>query len=243
MGKGIKLPTNLSNNPFVNPGGQYTDPLNLFGQADQAMGLGPKPKNTSAGGAPGAPSYETLRNTDGTLKDIFKFDPTKSSAFGQMQSQAMSTGPSAWAQLQGQRQGLEEQNMRDIASKQGLQAMNQANSMLARTGGLSSGAAGLAARANTRNTMLANQDISRQGMMSRLGIGQADEDRRQQLLGQVADTELSGQEKNLNTVFGDVQSQRDFDLNRYASQMQAWGAANTANAQAAAAAQTKKGKK
>lgn len=190
-----------------------------------------------------SPQFESYRDSSGQLKDMYKYDPTKSEAFSQLRSQALSTGPSAWAGLQTQKQKLEQQDLADQANKQGLQAMNQANSMLARTGGLSSGAAGLAARANARNMMLQNQQISRGGMQDRLGISQADEDRRQQLLGKVADTETAGQQYNLQNLMGDVNRKSDFDLNRYKEQMAAMGAEKSAAAQSAAAAQTRKGKK
>jgi hypothetical protein len=191
-----------------------------------------------------APKFESMRDAaTGQLKDIYKYDPTKSEAFSQIRGQALSSGPSAWAQMQTQKLGLEQQAAMDMANKQGLQAMNQGNAMLARTGGLSSGAAGLAARANMKNQMLANQDINRQGIMNRLGISQSDEDRRQQMLGQVADAETSAQKTNLGALTGDIGQQRQFDLGRYSDQMAAWGAQNTAAAQNAAAAQTRKGKK
>lgn len=190
-----------------------------------------------------SPQFESYRDKDGNLKDMYKYDPTKSEAFSQLRTQALSTAPSTWANMQTQKQKMEQQDLTDQANKQSLQAMNQANSMLARTGGLSSGAAGLAARANSRNMMLQNQQIARGGMSDRLGISQADEDRRQQLLGQVADTETAGQQYNLGNLMGDVNRKSEFDLSRYKEQMATLGADKTAAAQQAAAAQTRKGKK
>lgn len=188
-----------------------------------------------------APQYEALRDAkSGELKSSFKYDPMQSEAFKQLREQALSTGPSAWAQMQTQKQGMEEQNQRDMAAKSNMQAMNQANAMLARSGGLSSGAAGLQARAGARNALMANQDVTRQGMADRLGISMADEQRRQDSLKGVGEAELSGQRLNLQTMLGDVQSQRDFDLSRYQQQMAAWGSDKTANAQMAASRRGKK---
>lgn len=212
------------------------------GSRDQgAMGLG---LGYDESGRPIAPGFQSLRDpATGQLKDIYKYDPTKSEAFSQLRGQALSTGPSAWANLQTQKQKLEQQNLADLANKQSLQAMGQSNAMLARTGGLSSGAARLAQRDASRNALLQGQEVARGGMLDRLGISQVDEDRRQQLLGKVADAETGAQQSNLGRLIGDVQGQSQFDLERYAQQMQEWGAGKTAAAQQAAAAQTRKGKK
>lgn len=110
-------------------------------------------------------------------------------------------------------------------------------------GGLGGGARNRMAMQGARDLMMARQGISRGGMLDRLGISQTDEDRRQQLLKQVADTELSGQEKNLGLMTGDVTNKAQFDANRYAQQMQAWGASQAAGAQSRAAEAGRKSKK
>ena len=264
MGKKIKSVARVVTNPTgaitraiapkLGISGDLVDPMgaarNMAFGRDSALGTGGSDGMGSLGlgydstGRPIAPGFQSLRDpATGQLKDIYKYDPTKSEAFSQLRGQALSTGPSAWANLQTQKQKLEQQNLADLANKQSLQAMGQSNAMLARTGGLSSGAARLAQRDASRNALLQGQEVARGGMLDRLGISQVDEDRRQQLLGKVADAETGAQQSNLGRLVGDVQGQSQFDLERYAQQMQEWGAGKTAAAQQAAAAQTRKGKK
>lgn len=258
MGKKGKIkipkPADIVKKQFLGPTGILGHTLS--GKAMQAMGIG----GGGGGGMnlPGettlqdlearsgvkAPQYESLRDpTTGQLKDLYKYDPTKSEAFSQIRSQALSSAPSAWANMQVQRQQLEQQNLADDAVKQQMQAINQARTGLARTGGLSSGAGLSLARQGARDMMLQKQGISRQGMLDRLGVSQTDEERRQGLLKGVADAETRAQQANLATLTGDMASQRDFDLNRYREQMGAWGAQNTSAAQAAAGQATRRGKK
>jgi hypothetical protein len=180
--------------------------------------------------------YEGVRNVQtGELLSQYAFDPTKSEAFSRQRAQALEQGPSEWAKLQTQRQQMEEQNQRDLANKQAQQGISQATSALARMGGLGGGARNRMAMQGAREMMMQNQGISRQGMADRLGISSQDEQTRQNLLNQVAGTELQGQQTNLGTLGTDITRKAAFDANRYNQQMAAWGAKQTADAQRAAA--------
>ena len=121
-----------------------------------------------------------------------------------------------------------------MAARQAQQGMSQAASSLARTGGLGGGARTRMAMQGAKDLMLQGQGISRQGMSDRLGISSQDEQTRQGLLGQVAGTELQGQQTNLGTLGTDITRKAAFDANRYNQQMGAWGAKQTADAQRAA---------
>lgn len=191
-----------------------------------------------------SPKYESLRSADGmSLRKEFQMDPTKSGAFKSIRDQAMSTAPSAWAQLALQKQNLEQQNATDLASKQLQQGQSMAAGNLARIGGLGGGARTRMAVQGAKDLMLQQQGIGRQGMLDRLGISTQDEQTRQGLLKSVADTELGSQEKNLGLMTGDITNKAQFDANRYNQQMQAWGANRAANAQMQAAQSANKSKK
>lgn len=224
--------------------GNMVDPFGLGVSNLTNMGAGMLSGAAGSGGGsidpysgqPIGPGFESMRDpTTGLLQDKYKYDPTKSAAFKQIQGQAMSTAPSAWANMQTQRQQLEQQGLKDSAAKQNLSALSQGQSQLARTGGLSSGAAALMARSGAKDMMMRNQEINRGGMLDRLGIGQQDEQTRQGLLRDVATAETGAEKANLMALMGDVEGKRNFDLNKYQQMMSAWGAGKSADAQLAAA--------
>lgn len=235
--------------PLIKLQGAMTDPLGVVtGQnALQALGVGGQQQAMAMGGAGGvsamgvAPGFESLRDESGNLRSQYALDPSKSAAFAELQKQAMAKpGESAWAKMQLDRQGIEEQMQKEGAGRSAQTALAQTQGQLMRTGGLSSGARNRLAMQTSRDTARAQQDVARQGMLSRLGIGESDIGRQSQLLAQVGQTELGAQEKNLAQLTGDIQSKRDFDLERYRQQMAAFGADKTANAQIQAANRSSK---
>ena len=226
-------------NPYTQAAQIWTG-KNPLGGVFGGGGGGPGDPGDPYAGMPGLPGFESLRDpATGNLMSKYMSDPTQSGAFVSLRDQAMSTGPSAWANMQTQRQKLEEQNLRNAASKQGLTALSQGQSQLARTGGLSSGAAALMASRGSRDMMLRNQDIGRQGMLDRLGIGQQDETTRQGLLKDVANIQLGANEANRSTLLGDVGTGNQNRMNLYGLQSGIWGAGKTADAQLALANQPK----
>lgn len=187
--------------------------------------------------------FEQLRDpSTGKLRQEFQLDPTKSEAFLKLREQAMAApGQSPWAKMQMEKQAMEESGGRDLAAKQQAQAMGQAQASLMRFGGMGGGARTSMARAGARDLMSAQQDVARQGMLARLGIGEQDIARQQDALGKVSATELDAQGRNIAQMTGDVQAKRDFDLERYKQQMAAYGASRSARAQEVSA--QKSGKK
>jgi len=184
-----------------------------------------------------APTYESLRDPEtGELQSQYAYDPSKSEAYGVLRDQAMAApGESPWAKMQMEKQQLSEQGALDNTATSSAQAVAQAQSNLARMGGLGGGARTRLASQGAKDSMLAQQGTRRAGIEQRLGIGEADIGRQQDMLGRLADEQLGGQKLNLGSLTGDVKDQAKFDLNRYEQQMGAWGAEQTANAQRAAA--------
>lgn len=182
------------------------------------------------------PSYEGTRDVKtGELLGQYKFDPYGGEALKALKEQAFSQGESPWAKMQLQKQQMEQQNARGAAGRQAMQASAQAQSGLARMGGLGGGARALLAKQGARDALMAQQGVSREGMGQRLGIQAEDLNRKQGLLSQFGNTEVQGQQFNIGQSTGDIKNRAMFDANRYNQQMQAWGAQQSANAQRAAA--------
>lgn len=182
------------------------------------------------------PEYAGLTDETGALKSQYSYDPTKSAAFTKMREQAMAApGESPWAKMQLEKQGLEQAGQFDNAARSTANAVAQQQSNLARFGGLSGGARERMATTGMRDLARSNQDVARQGMMSRLGIQESDIGRQQDMLGRVGTTELEAQGKNIAALTGDVQGRGAFDMERYRQQMAAYGAEQTARGQERAA--------
>lgn len=176
----------------------------------------------------------------GELIDRYKYDPYSGQAAQALKEQAFSQGTSPWAQMQLQAQQLEQQKAQDLSSRQQQQAQGEAQSMLARGGGLSGGARAMLARQGARDQLMANQGVSRAGMEQRMGIGQADQERKQNLLQGFQDLESKGSQFNIGNLSQDLTARAAFDANRYNQQMSAYGAKQSAEAQRAAARGGKK---
>lgn len=208
--------------PGINSGGSY------FQQAT------PAPYETQAGVA--TPQYLSMLDENGNLKSPFQFDPSKSSAFMQEKGIAQDTSQlSPWAQLQQQQLHMQTQGARDAANTSALGSTHQAmDQMMTTGGGLSSGALQNLTAQGARNATMANQNILNQETGGNLSIAQQDALNKQQILGQVANTETGALAANTQTGVGDLSNQNIFNTNRYNQQMSAWGAGQTADAQSRA---------
>lgn len=181
-----------------------------------------------------APEYAGTRDKEGNLLSQYKVDPYQSRAMQELQGQAFAQGPSAWANLQTQQQKMEQQKALSDAQRTSMQGAGQARGMMARSGGLTGGASTLLARQAQRDLMNQGQNISGQGMGQRLGIQQQDLARKEGLLGQLGQIDIGAQQENIGMGARDLQNKAQFDTERYKQQMSAWGAEQTARAQAAA---------
>lgn len=185
-----------------------------------------------------SPGYEGTRDKQGNLKAGFKYDPYQGEMTQKLKAEATGTGPSPWAQMQLQNQGLEQQNARDQAVKSGQQALSMGNANMMRFGGQQNGARERMGAQSMRDIMGAQQDVSRQGIASRGAITAQDLQRKQDLTGQLAGQEGQAQAANIGAMTTDVSNLAQFNANKYAQQMQAYGAAKSADAQRAAASQS-----
>lgn len=191
------------------------------------------------------PSFEGLRDVrTGKLLSDYTINPFAGEASQRIRSEALGSGPTSWAQQQLTAQGLEESKARGAAGLQQQQAQGQAQSELARFGGIGSGARTSLARSGARDLLAARQNVGMGGAQARAGIGANDAQLKQQLLGTTADVERQGDLTNLNTNMQDMSAKAQFGANRYNQQMSAWAAKQSADAtRAAAAAQNRGGKK
>lgn len=190
------------------------------------------------------PSFEGLRDTrTGKLLSDYTINPFAGQASQQLRTEALGTGPTSWAQHQLTAQGLEESKARGAAGAQQQQAQSQAQSELARFGGIGSGARTSLARSGARDLLTARQNVGMGGQQARAGILSNDAQLRQSLLGATADVERQGDLTNLNTNMQDMSAKAQFGANRYNQQMQAWAAKQSADATRAAGAQRSGGKK
>ena len=182
------------------------------------------------------PGYEGVRDVmTGDLLDQYRSDPYQGEALQKLKEQAFAEGDSPWAKMQLEKQGLEEGDLRDQASKSQAQAMAQAQSQMMRQGGLSGGARERMASQGAKDMMLARQGAARQGMMDRLNIQDQDMGRKTDLLKSFGDAESASNQQNIARTMGDVEKSTMFDLERYKQQMAAYGAKESAEAQRAAA--------
>lgn len=209
------------------------------------------PKTGLLGGQFLAPTPNILPTVNQTLGGI-KYDPA---ALDAIKTRAMSTGPSAWASMMTQQQGLDEQNQLQRAATQNASGMANARAQLASRGGLTGGAAERLARSGSRNLMASSQDISRQGMTDRLGIGVQDENQKLGLLQSIPgmETQRMGADlakAGLQEKAGEFDAKNDFNawqgmidsslksgaleqgyrLGSYSTGLKGWGAEKTADA-------------
>jgi hypothetical protein len=203
--------------------------------------------NNSSGGTSGVqnsaaapmapPQYQSMVDpTTGKLLSQYAYDPNQSSAFSQMAKEAQSPDLTPWAKLQQQQNQLSAQNQKDLSAATAQGATDQARqAMMATGGGTNSGASAFLAAQGARNQMLGAQNINNQAGANNLSIEQADAQNKQQMLGTVASGQVAGLATNAQTQAQNLNNQNAWNANNYNQQMQAWGANQTANAQAVAA--------
>jgi len=240
----------------------------LLGPAGQAMGLLKNGQQVSAGGSGGGgysaggvpgmgiarPEYSSMLGADGLLRTPYQLQAQNpvtlnTQGLNAIRSQAMRSGPSAWANMATQKQRLEESNALDQAAKmgqtQGLQAFNN----LAMRGGASASARERLMGQASKDAMFARQNVLNQGMNARMGIGLQDETQRMDLLKNLPGMEIQALEPqfrnqqmdidrnkfNIGLALNDVNQKNQYDLEKYREQMRAAAAGRTADATLAAA--------
>lgn len=206
-------------------------------------------KGLNPDGSPKAPDWHSLIDpTTGQLQSQYQMnlqglDPTQWQGYQQLKQESLRAPgqQSQWAQLQGQKQTMEEQQARDAAAKQALTANAQAGAGLAMRGGYGSGARSLLALNSQRDLLNAGQNVGAQGAQARLGIASTDEQNRLAGLQNLAASEadigkynktFQGQQSqfNLNNLLNDIQGRRMQEMGQYSEQMKKWAAGKQADA-------------
>jgi hypothetical protein len=166
-----------------------------------------------------------------------------------IRGRALSTEQSPWAKMATDKLAIEEQNAADKANRQGAAAQNQAYNELASRGGLSGGQRERLAMQGQRGLFQANQDIKNQGLLNRLNVNLQDQQSKDQMLMQLPGMDMNkanfdqsqrayrntAQDLDIQRGMKDVTGLNAFNAGAYTDEMQAWGAAKSADAQAKAA--------
>lgn len=169
-----------------------------------------------------------------------------------LQQEAMRTGPSAWYTLAAEKQGLEEQGLKDAAARQALSGSAQARAALAMRGGLTGGAAERLAKSGQSDLMRSRQEVGRQGVLNRAQLGISDEEKRMQtaamipgMQAQKFQTEMQkldawnqgekakqqAAQMNIQNALAAVSAQNQAELEKWQSKGEMWGAERKAQAQ------------
>lgn len=233
----------VGNNPTLNPYIQTDADLSYYKYPDQPF----RPEYRQ--------SYNplnmgTAQSTAGMLNQI----GLKDKGLAQFRSEATRSGPSAWAGMANEAQDMATRQGRDQASQQSAGQAAEARSTLAMRGGINSGARERVAKSAMQNSMMANQNISRQDQTNKMQIGMNDEQNRITQLSQLGGMENQANQVDLGKL-GAMQNSQQFDtknavsegrdrnlfnMQNYHEQMAAWGANKQANAQAQAGGGGKK---
>lgn len=213
-------------------------------------GSNKKAQQFSNGPRPELGNFNTLRDQSGLLgnpnlrlqagQDLHA-DKRGLEAF---RERALGTGPSAWAQMAQQKQGLEESNLRNRAAAQSASGQAQARSQLASRGGFSGGAAERLAGQGSRDLMLQRQQVGNQGAQARANIGLEDEKTKNQFLSQLPGQEIAALQPefqnrqmnvdtskyNIDSALKDKYQEDQWKKDKYSEDMKAWAATEQANA-------------
>ena len=177
----------------------------------------------------GAPNYVPAYdpNTMGV-----ESDPTAMNAFRQ---EALRTGPSKYAQLSGAQQDALNLNAKSSAAGTSAGQTATANSNLAMTGGLDSGARERVQTNANKNLLDMNQKIDQTTANNKMQIGMNDEQNRVSQLSQVPgmqNQQNQASEFNINNAVNEGNSANLYKANIYNQQMKGWAAGQQSNATA-----------
>jgi hypothetical protein len=192
-----------------------------------------------ASGKPIRPGFQTLLGVDSKTGLYNRFSlPEELQAkevAGQagrdlLKSRALSTGRSDLANLQIERQGIEEAAALENIGKQGASQLEQARGNIARTGGMRSGVAAMLEGRNMNDQMMQKQMARRGGIEDRLSIDINDANQKNSLLQNLVGNDLSTSQYNIGNVLAEKRTKDTADMSAYAQDMQAWAAAKQGKA-------------
>jgi hypothetical protein len=172
-----------------------------------------------------------------------------SRAMDAIREDALSQGPSKYAQLMEERQRLEQSDLLDQSRAQISGAQAQTMSDLAMSGGLSSGARERLASKGMDQQAIEAQKIARSGMLDRMNIGLQDQTRKDDLLKSTVgydfqNANVANQNRayqtdvnrtNIESALNENNAGRMFDMTKYQEEMKKWAAGKTADVQKSAA--------
>jgi hypothetical protein len=205
--------------------------------------------NDPYSGMPGRPSYQqgydpnTMSVTPEVEARLNKIQ-ADNRGLNAYRQEALRKGSSRWAGLQNQKQYSEETDARERAKREGRSAKSQAESDLAMSGGLTSGARERLSNEGVKNQIAMSQEAGRQGNLNRMQIGINDEQNRISQLGALPGMEnqtLQAQlqkegmwnqakQTDMQRIIEENRRRNDYNQNVYNQQMQAWGANKQAGA-------------
>lgn len=162
----------------------------------------------------------------------------------QIRSRATSTGPSAWANLMNERQGIEDTQARSGLSQNAASAQAQARASLASRRGLGGGSAERLARSGSRDLMAARQGAAQTSAGNRMNTALQDEQMRMDLLKSLPQMELASldpqfknkatrlqtQQYNIDQALKDKYAEDQYNMMKYQEDMKTYAAAQQANA-------------
>jgi hypothetical protein len=164
----------------------------------------------------------------------------------QFREEALRTGPSAWARMARANQYAEEANQRERGGREVAGQTARARADMAMRGGSTSGARERIAQGGVKNFIDMSQNVGRQGTLNRMQVDINDEQNRVQQLGMLPGMEVQAVQPKLQKAQmmigsrqGDVQnammanqSLNKFNMDKYNTEGQIWGAGKQADATA-----------
>lgn len=175
------------------------------------------------------PDFNTFRGIGGGLHT--DFESTMGDSFSALKAKGMTEGDTKSASLA--REAQEVMRQGDVDKMRAMQSSGVTQGMrnLAMRGGAGTGSRERLMSNATKEGMRGMQGIGRDNRMANLGISQADEAMKNQLLGQTGQAEQMIQDKNIGMLSGDITNQNKFNHGIYSEDMTAMGALALADAQ------------
>lgn len=197
----------------------------------------------------GAPEYQpaynplTMNLNDALSKRLSGIEMNKQ-GLEKYRSEALRTGPSAWASNEMKRQLAEEAASKQRMGREAAGRTAEGESALAMRGGLTSGARERLQHDATRDYLDMSQNLTRQAGLNQLQVQSQDEQNRVSQLGQLPGMEAAALQPDLDKArmeaqaraadianqVGEGNRRNDYNQTTYGQQMQAWGANRTAQA-------------
>lgn len=184
------------------------------------------------------------QNIAGTAQNLLAGDNLDTTGLNAFQSQALSQGPSQWAQQAGQQQNLLAMNAKDQGAQTVAGQGAAARASLASRGGLSSGAAERTAQGGANNYLSMMQGVNQQNTNNQMQIGMNDQQNKLSMMSQLpgmqqaaanfglqkTQTQLGAQSTDIANQMQGAQAQNQWNQSMYNTNMSGYGAAQTANA-------------